>query len=271
MKQPLRKHKPSAESTIAITLAVVLVLLSVVAAVRHSDFFRKAEEKNSGVTSSNITIDGKADTKKSAPSDQSQSTTSHTSQSTPSTNAGVYQFTATAGDSYTNFARQAISDYASAHAISLTADQALNAEVTMTNNAGAPLLEIGQAISIGQTDIAQTLQTIGVTVNTAAQSKNDQTAKVSDNTVQVVAGDSYTTIARSALANAVTARHQTLTPAQKVAAESYVVEAAGYPEVEVGQTITISANTITSAINRATSLTAAQQAVWQPYADTIAW
>lgn len=273
MKLSLKKTKLSTESTIAITLAVVLVLLSVFAAIRHSDAFNKAQEKNNSATTSNVTVDGKTETKK---SNETAIAAPEKSTNTPTKKSanGTADFTAVAGDSYTGFARQAISDYAAANNISLTASQQLNAEVTITNNAGSPQLEIGQTVSIEKADIAKVLQEMGADKTATAKSastENNKTTTSNDFTAQVAAGDSYTAIARSAVAKELSAQKKSFTPAQNVAAETFIAEAAGFPEVEVGQTITISAATLTSAINRAAALTVTSQAAWQPYADTVVW
>ena len=59
--------------------------------------------------------------------------------------------------------------------------------------------------------------------------------------------------------------------AQKIAAESKLVEQAGWPEVDAGQSVKVVSIALSQAINSARSMTADEQQMWQSYADDIVW
>jgi len=64
-----------------------------------------------------------------------------------------YTFTAQAGDSYTVFARNAIQSYAKTQAINLKTAQIIAAETMLAQDAGSPLLEIGQKVTLKTTAV----------------------------------------------------------------------------------------------------------------------
>jgi hypothetical protein len=201
----------------------------------------------------------------------------------------AFTYTASAGSSYTLFAREAISSVVANQQLQASTTQTLQAEVELTNNAGSPLLNVGQAVTISRADVIAALQHTGVkaatqnaSTNSAAESRESDKSKENapaKNTQQTQAattsadynataspGDSYTFHARTAIAKYLQTNKRTLSPEQRVAAESYVTVAAGSPSLEIGQTVTITTKTIADAVSRASSLSTDEQAAWAQWA-----
>ena len=202
----------------------------------------------------------------------------------------TFAYTASAGSSYTLFAREAVSSVVANQQLQARTTQTLQAEVELTNNAGSPLLDIGQAVTISRADVIAALQHAGVKIDaqnastaSVAQSResdksreNNAPAKNTQQTQATTAsadysaaanpGDSYTLHARAAIAKYLQANKQALSPEQCAAAESYIVSAAGAPALEVGQTVVINSKTIADAVARASSLSASEQAAWSQWA-----
>ena len=183
----------------------------------------------------------------------------------------TFAYTASAGSSYTLFAREAVSSVVANQQLQASTTQTLQAEVELTNNAGSPLLDIGQAVTISRTDVIAALQHAGVKID--AQKTQDShgsnpqaTAASADYNAAANPGDSYTLHARAAIAKYLQANKQALSPEQRAAAESYIVSAAGAPSLEVGQTVVINAKTIADAVARASALSASEQAAWSQWA-----
>ena len=202
----------------------------------------------------------------------------------------TFVYTASAGSSYTLFAREAVSSVVANQQLQASTAQTLQAEVELANNAGSPLLDVGQAVTISRADVIAALQHAGVKIDTqnasttsVAQSResdksreNNAPAKSTQQTQVTTAsadysatanpGDSYTFHARTAIAKYLQANKQALSPEQRAAAESYIVSAAGAPSLEVGQTVVINAKTIADAVARASSLSASEQTAWSQWA-----
>lgn len=100
------------------------------------------------------------------------------------------------------------------------------------------------------------------------QPANIPKTKPSSYTYTVQDGDSYSTIIRRAISE-----HggSSLSSAQKIAAEAKLVEQAGWPEVDAGQSVKIDSTALSQAISSARSMTADEQQMWQSYADDIVW
>ncbi len=100
------------------------------------------------------------------------------------------------------------------------------------------------------------------------QPANIPETKPSSYTYTVQDGDSYSTIIRRAISE-----HggSSLSSAQKIAAEAKLVEQAGWPEVDAGQSVKIDSTALSQAISSARSMTADEQQMWQSYADDIVW
>lgn len=101
------------------------------------------------------------------------------------------------------------------------------------------------------------------------ESKSDE-KKADENSQSVysytaAAGDSYTVLARQAVAVA----GSDLTAAERVAAETKLTQDAGEPYLEVGQSVRLEKDTVTAAVEWAKSLSEAEKAAWQPYADMV--
>lgn len=199
-----------------------------------------------------------------------------TSEKTTDTNAvketgDTFVYTASAGSSYTLFAREAVSSVVANQQLQASTAQTLQAEVELANNAGSPLLDVGQAVTISRADVVAALQHAGVKID--AQKTQDShgsnpqaTAASADYNAAANPGDSYTLHARAAIAKYLQANKQALSPEQRAAAESYIVSAAGAPSLEVGQTVVINAKTIADAVARASALSASEQAAWSQWA-----
>lgn len=222
-----------------------------------------AETKQSTAPATEQTQTAQADNKKPA-------------EKTTDTNAvketgDTFVYTASAGSSYTLFAREAVSSVVANQQLQASTAQTLQAEVELANNAGSPLLDVGQAVTISRADVVAALQHAGVKID--AQKTQDShgsnpqaTAASADYNAAANPGDSYTLHARAAIAKYLQANKQALSPEQRAAAESYIVSAAGAPSLEVGQTVVINAKTIADAVARASALSASEQAAWSQWA-----
>lgn len=83
----------------------------------------------------------------------------------------------------------------------------------------------------------------------------------------VGAGESYTTMARRAVASL----DGKLSAAERVAAETKLTQDAGAELLNLGQDLELSKETVRGAIDWAKGLSDEQKAAWQPYADLVAW
>lgn len=183
----------------------------------------------------------------------------------------TFVYTASAGSSYTLFAREAVSSVVANQQLQASTAQTLQAEVELANNAGSPLLDIGQAVTISRADVIAALQHAGVKIDAQktqdSHGSNAQAAAASaDYSAAANPGDSYTLHARAAIAKYLQANKQALSPEQRAAAESYIVSAAGAPSLEVGQAVVINAKTIADAVTRASALSVSEQAAWSQWA-----
>ena len=291
------KRKLSLEGKIALILAGVLAVLSVVTLLRHVDLSSGSNDRAKTNTAEQKSV-APADTSNSRQKETATTPEIAKSATTPekapekTAAAGEHTFTATAGDSYTGLARQAVDKYADAHNLQLTDAERLDAEVALANDAGAPYLEVGQNVAIAESAVAAALPAQTETIDTdSAESKTTksedvktqakdtqqsspapsktETTDTADSSLMAAAGDSYTTLARAAIAKASDRSKTTLNAAQKVAAETYLSEAAGFPALEIGQDISLPASAVDAAIAKAAALSAADQAAWQSYADDV--
>ena len=257
------------QKIIATTCGVILLGILLVLALRNLDFAPTTQVNQAQQTA-----------EKPAPTTNAEEKGAETPTKpapTPTASTQDYNYTAVAGDSYTLLARSAVQHYATAHNLQLSNDQTLLAEATLASNAGSPLLDIGQQITIKQADIAAVLgvseraQTAETTTpatknsdnNTATSEKSDTPASAS---YTAAAGDSYTTLARAAISSYASKNKLSLTSTQRVAAESSLVAAAGAPELAIGQVVTFATASLKSATDAAKSLSANELAAWQPYA-----
>ena len=270
----------------ALLCAVVLVVVSVVAMVRQSGWMSDAQRELGENTTK--TEPQKTDTADKAETVEQKDTAKKDDSNTQpaakeeQTEAKVapqdsYAYTAKSGDSYTALARDAIAQYAKAKKIEVTAAQQLQAEVELVNAAGAPLLDIGQSVSITKDVVARALQAAGAVAATSATEQKQTTTPTADTnngtakdySVQAKAGDSYMLLARSAVTKHVKDNKLTLTGAQRIAAETTLGVAAGLPELEVGENVTFTKTALQQAVDWAKGLSTEQQAVWAPYATGV--
>jgi hypothetical protein len=181
-----------------------------------------------------------------------------------------YEFTAQPGASYTALARVALQEHAKINNVSLTDAQINNAADVLAYNAGSPYLEIGQVVVIAQSDVSTVVGVkTGITppataAKTTPTATEDKTSSRPYSYV-VAAGDAYSVIARKAISDYIASTQRTLSTEQRIAAETYVSSDAGFPEVEIGQTVTLSTDTIKGSVDKAKSLSANQLADWAPY------
>jgi hypothetical protein len=267
----------------ALLCAVVLIVVSVVAMVRQSGWMYDAQRQLDGNTTKTEpqktdTAD-KVDQKDTVKKDDSnaQPVTKEEQPETKVTPQDSYVYTAKNGDSYTALARDAIAQYAKAKKIDTTAEQLLRAEVELANAAGAPLLEIGQSVSVTKDAVAQALQIAGAVAATSATEQKQTTTPTADTnngtakdySVQAKAGDSYMLLARSAVTKHIKDNKLALTGAQRIAAETTLGVAAGLPAVEVGENVTFTKTALQQAVDAAEGLSIEQQAVWAPYAENV--
>ena len=256
------------QKIIATVCGVVLFGIIVVLVLRHfaPNFSLSLQPPSMGNdTQRTATTEGET---KTAPS--KDVTTAEKKTEKPAANTQDYTYTAAAGDSYTLFARDAVQQYAKAHDLTVSYDQALQAEATLAGNAGSPLLEIGQQITIAQTAVATALgiETTVATSSDNAASSTDSSAKSpsEDYTYTAASGDSYTALARTAISSYASKNKLNLTSAQRIAAETNLAAVAGTPELAIGQVITFATASLKSATDAAKSLSANELAAWQPYA-----
>ncbi len=182
-----------------------------------------------------------------------------------------YEFTAQPGDSYTALARVAVREHAKTNNVSLTDAQINNAAEVLAHNAGSPYLEIEQIVIIAQSDVSTVVGVKTEVTPPAAEAKTTPAVtedKTSSQTYSyvVVAGDTYSVLSRKAISDYVASAQLTLSAEQRIAAETFVSSDAGFPEIEVGQTVTLSADTVKSSVDKAMRLSPNELADWAPYA-----
>ena len=271
----------------ALLCAVVLIVVSVVAMVRQSGWMSDAQRELGGNTTKTEpqkteTVEQKDIAKKDDSNTQlaakeEQPAVKEEQPEVKVTPQDSYAYTAKSDDSYTALARDAIAQYASAKKIELTAAQQLQAEVELVNAAGAPLLDIGQTVSITKDAVARALQAAGTVAATSVTEQKQTTtptadadkSTANDYSVQAKAGDSYMLLARGAVAKYMKDNKLALTGAQRIAAETTLGVAAGLPAVEVGQNVTFTKTALQQAVDAAKGLSIEQQAVWAPYAENV--
>lgn len=130
-----------------VAVATVVVILAIIGVIwlnqRQSDDTKKQEEaKTSQEASEKKQAEDKAKQDK-----QKQAKATRD-----------YHYTATAGDSYTVFARQSVQAYASANDVPLSKAQIIAAETMLTQKAHAPLLDIGDAVTMKHGNLKQAVQ-----------------------------------------------------------------------------------------------------------------
>lgn len=186
-----------------------------------------------------------------------------------------YIYTAVSGDSYTAFARLAVQEYSTANNLNLTYDQIVKTAAIQAVNAGLPFLEIGQIVTIQQSDVSAVLgRDTGSTpqdkapVATPAPVANEGTDEptVASYSYVAVAGDSYSLLARKTIGDYANTAQIDLSSAQRIAAETYIISQAGFPRLDIDQAVTFTKDSIKDAVAKSTNLSATELSNWIPYA-----
>ena len=82
-------------------------------------------------------------------------------------------------------------------------------------------------------------------------------------------GDSFVAMARASINRYAASNKITMTPAQRVAAETLLMDRAGSPELDVEQRVTLSADDVKKAVEEARSLSDDELDGWSYFADQI--
>lgn len=101
------------------------------------------------------------------------------------------------------------------------------------------------------------------------QKAKEEAAQTGKATVTAEAGDSYTVLARHAVAQYSKDAGVEVTPAQAVAAETFLTQDANAPELEVGQKVTVNKADVANAVKKAQALSADEQAAWEVYVPYV--
>ncbi|MCA9338229.1 hypothetical protein KC949_01610 [Candidatus Saccharibacteria bacterium] len=101
------------------------------------------------------------------------------------------------------------------------------------------------------------------------QKAKEEAAKTGETTVTAAEGDSYTVLSRHAVAQYAKDAGVTVTPAQAVAAETFLTQDANAPELEVGQKVTVNKADVANAVKKAQALSADEQAAWEVYVPYV--
>lgn len=304
----LLRRKIFTEKKVALVCAAVLVGLSIFPVLKYSGLLGGADGASSALHSTQQEVSQQVSTEEKAvketPAEQTlvaegakteettqaetqvaeEVKTEEVAKPAAEPSKDTYSYTAEAGGSYTLAARQAVNNYIAEKKLSVDESQRLAAEVNLVNAAGAPYLEVGQVVNISRADVAKELpaaetaevkndaagasdQNDASTQNDAIKDANEQTpATAADVVKTAAAGDSYTLLAREVIK---TAAAGSLNDAQKIAAETYLANQAGFPKLEAGQNVTFSNSAIQEALKFARGLTAEQQAAWQAYVPSV--
>lgn len=92
---------------------------------------------------------------------------------------------------------------------------------------------------------------------------------VSAYTYTAKSGDSYSVLARKAVQTYGLKNKVTLSPAQIIAAEAFLTAQAGSPELNEGQQVDITIDSVKSAVDSAQKLSPDEQALWDVYAQDV--
>lgn len=189
-----------------------------------------------------------------------------------------YTFTAVSGDSYTVLARSAVTQYAEANKLTITDIQKQQAEADLAVRAGSPFLEIGQVVIIQKSDISEVLKIVAPVIAEPKESElkvpkeeKKSTDAAKDQSFNAISGDSYSLLTRKAISVYASNSKLTLSPTQRIAAETTIIAAAGFPAINVGQLVTFTHVSIKDAVEAAQDLSVDQLSNWQPYANLVSF
>ena len=138
----------------------------------------------------------------------------------------------------------------------------LGVEVALVNEAGSPYLEIGNQVTISHSQISSALAHVGVDPVPSDDEVGASKEEIREDDVVIVElGQIYISIAREKIAQDENGAQ--LSPAQKLASETYLASAAGMPELEVGSSVVIESDLLTGSVERASSLSPEELALWE--------
>lgn len=103
--------------------------------------------------------------------------------------------------------------------------------------------------------------------DTDQQQTEEQTASPYRFTAQ--RGDSYTKIARKSVQIYGITNNVDLSQAQIVAAETFLTSEAGFPSIDAGEAVELSADAVKSAVEKAQGLDDAAKALWEKYVPFV--
>lgn len=264
---------------VAVLCGILLIVLSVGAVFRETGGSKDLRSQTSPSQETSSLPEAKPepqDNTQQVAQEKAEPVKTEATESTKPTAAAAYSYTANPGDSYTAMARDAVKKYIEANKLKATPEQLLNAEVSLANEAGSPMLEVGQPVNIARDTVASAMQNAGVAVaaapqQTATEKPDNKPDTKPDNQYTAVAenGDSYITIARKAIQQHIETRKQPLSEVQRIAAETKLAEDASWPEIQAGQAVTINDTALRDAVAFATSLDADSRNAWQQYAAAV--
>lgn len=268
---------------IAITMGVILLIATIAAITRdYSPAEDTTVSDNQNNTVQNDEIKDKPDTeanKEDKKEDSSTENNAENDQAQDRDNSDTtvvvtenFVFTATPGDYYTAFARDAIRQYAVKNKLDVSEDRVQQSAASLAYQAGSPFLEVGQIVTINANDISTVLGNVSTTTPPVADTPPPQkdTPETPSNTAfsyTAVAGDSYVLLARRSIDELTKSTNTTLSPEQRIAAETFIISDAGFPAINTNQQVSFQYETIMGAVAKATSLSPAQLQNWQPYAE----
>ncbi|MCA9329473.1 hypothetical protein KDA11_02420 [Candidatus Saccharibacteria bacterium] len=272
---------------IAVTLGIVLLVATVVAITRdysastniavpenNTDQSEKAdnkpvaEDKKDTTTPASEKVDEKTTPATEGTSNNKTTENKESDKTVVVTNNFV--FTAKPGDNYTDFARDAIREYAVKNKLDISEERIQQTAATLAYQAGSPFLEVGQVVTITTNDISLVLgnkpeDTTPIADTTTPKKDTPEVPSKTSYSYTAEAGDSYVLLARKAIDEYSKSTNTALNPEQRIAAETFIISDAGFPGLEVGQVVTFSKDSVKNAVNKATGLSASQLALWQPY------
>lgn len=105
--------------------------------------------------------------------------------------------------------------------------------------------------------------------HTHSSDEKSNTDQPSDYTYKAQIGDSYTKIARKAIQTYGINNKVNLSPAQIIFAETQLTEAAGAPELEVGQEVKLTNDSVKKHVEEAQKLSKSQESAWNVYVKYV--
>lgn len=146
------------------------------------------------------------------------------------------------------------------------------AEPTATPQTTPPAEASPEAQSVAPAEATPQPQAEEPTQPAPTEATDAVTVAASTNSTYVYAaqpGDSYSVLARKAIQTYGLNNKTTLSPAQITAAEAFLTAQAGSPELNEAQQVTISIDSVKSAVDNAQKLSTNDLAAWNVYAQNV--